>query len=205
MGLLSSSASITRYMVKGKIEGPLLETINRGLQKNRISDIDDAPVDQICGWTTVDNPFDPDFSLSSCVFGTYIIFSLRLDKKSIPSKIIKKHTIREINKRLKETGREHLSRSEKKTIKDHVTHQLYLRIPATPNLYDVVWNYEQSYLLFFSNLKGANEELETLFSKSFQLTLIRLFPYTSSLYQSGLSKKEQDALTKLKHTHFTVK
>jgi recombination associated protein RdgC len=204
MGLLSSSVSITRYIVKGKIEGPLLETVTKGLQKYRISEIDDDPVEKISGWTALDSPFEPDFDTSSCVFGTYFLFSLRLDKKNIPSKIIKKHTMREMKKRLKESGREHLSRSEKKTIQEHVTHRLSVRIPATPNMYDVVWNYEESVLWFFTNLKAANEELETLFSKSFDLTLIRVFPYTSSMYQSGLSEQDQDALSKLNTTNFMV-
>jgi outer membrane protein OmpU len=44
---------------------------------------------------------------------------------------------------------------------------LSLRIPATPNFYDVLWKYEEAELWFFTNQKSANEELETQFSQSF--------------------------------------
>ena len=40
---------------------------------------------------------------------------------------------------------------------------------------------------FFSNLKAANEELETLFSESFNLSLIRMFPYTAAEMDADLS------------------
>ena len=86
-------------------------------------------------------------------------------------------------------------------IKDHVINALSLRIPATPNIYDLVWNYEDSSVWFFSNLKAANEELETLFSKSFDLSLIRMFPYTSTFLSTDISDSQRDELQKISPTH----
>jgi hypothetical protein len=107
-----------------------------------------------------------------------------------------------MNKRLKTSGREFLSKTEKKEIKDHIIHLLNLRIPATPNIYDLIWNYESNTLLFFSNLKSANEELETLFTRTFKLKLIRLFPYTMAHLTSPLSDKQKTALALLTPTRF---
>ena len=101
-----------------------------------------------------------------------------------------------------ESGRDYLSKTEKKMIKDHVLNALILRIPATPNIYDVVWNYEESSLWFFSNLKAANEELETLFSKSFRLSLIRIFPYTAADISSNLKDSQRDELRNISPTQF---
>jgi hypothetical protein len=67
-------------------------------------------------------------------------------------------------------------------------------VPATPNVYDLVWDMEAGVLWFFSNLKEANEELETLFSKSFRISLIRMFPYTEADLAAGLSDDQRDAL-----------
>ena len=202
MGLLSSKVSITRYKVEGRIEGPILEVVSSGLLKNSIKDIDNDASEKIVGWTSFDNPFSPDFKNSSVVFGTNLVFSLRIDKKNIPTKIIKKYYTIEKEKRLVQGGREYFSRNEKKMIKEHVINILGLRIPATPNIYDIVWNYEESLLWFFSNLKSANEELETIFSKSFKLNLIRLFPYTKADIMSGLSNEQRDDLKKLSVTKF---
>ncbi|WP_373500421.1 recombination-associated protein RdgC [Desulfococcus sp.] len=202
MGILSSTVSITRYRVEGKIEEPVLETIATGLAKNAITEIDDEASEKSVGWTSLESPFRPDFSGSSFVIGPYLVFSLRIDKKSIPAKIVKKHYQIEMAKRLTETGREHLAKSEKQEIKERVVELLSMRIPATPSVCDVLWNVEEAYLWFYSTQKAANEELETLFAKSFKSNLIRLFPYTIAHLAAGLSDAEQDALAVLSPARF---
>ncbi|MBL7180653.1 MAG: recombination-associated protein RdgC [Pseudomonadota bacterium] len=203
MGILSSSVSVTRYRVQGDLKKPVIETVAAALKSNSISEIDDHVSEITAGWTSFANPYQPNFEGSSFVFGTYLVFSLRIDKKSIPSKIIQKHYTIQMAKKLKETGREYLSKNEKKMLKDHVINVLSLRIPATPNLYDVLWNYEEGSLWFFSNLKAANEQFESLFSRSLKLSLIRLFPYTTAQLVSGLSPSQLDVLAKLSPAKLT--
>jgi recombination associated protein RdgC len=197
MGLLSASTSLTRFKVDGKIEDPILDTISTGLKKNTIADIDDNPSDQAVGWASFQDPFQSNFDGSNFMIGTYIVFALRVDKKSIPSKMIQKHFAVESAKRLKDSGRDFLSANEKRVIKDHVLNRLNLKIPATPNVYDVVWQYEKGELWFFSNLKSANEALETLFIKSFGASLVRCIPYTMAALDDNLSTSQLDALAKL--------
>jgi recombination associated protein RdgC len=202
MGLLSASNSITRYTVEGRLKKPVLETVAAGLKKNVISEIDDNASEKAVGWTSFDKPYQPDFGGSNYVYGAYLVFALRIDKKTIPSKVIKKHFMIESARRLTDSGRQYLSRNEKQTIKDLVIDRLNLKIPATPSVYDIVWNYEDSVLWFFSNLKAANEELETLFLRSFDLSLIRVIPYTAAHLDSGLTNTEKDLLLKLSPTNF---
>ena len=200
MGLLSSSVSITRYQVLGQLADPLMDTLGRLLTQNAIVEIDDEDVDQSAGWTSYEDPFTPDFTGSTFVTGTQFIFSFRMDKKAIPSKVVTKRYRQEISKRLKESGKEFLSRNEKKQIKEDVIRGLSLRIPATPNVYDVLWNYEKSSLWFFSTQKTANETFEVFFNKTFKLNLVRRFPYTAAM--EFLSDLEKDVLNRLTPTHF---
>ena len=202
MGLLSASNSITRYRVEGQFKKPILETVAAGLKKNVISEIDDHASEKAVGWTSFETPYQPDFNGSTYTYGTYLVFALRIDKKRIPAKVIKKHFMIESARRLSDSGRPYLSRNEKQTIKDRVIDRLNIKVPATPNVYDIIWNYEDSVLWFFSNLKAANEELETLFLKSFDLSLIRVIPYTAAHLNSGLSDTEKDLLLKLSPTSF---
>ena len=204
MGLLASSVSITQYKVNGILENPVIEMVLKGLTANAISEIDEDVSEKISGWTSFENPFKPDFKGSSFVYGPYFIFSLRIDKKILSSKIIQKHIAIETEKRMSSSGRNYLSANEKKMIKDHVINILSLRIPATPNIYDIIWSYETASIWFFSNLKSANEELETHFYKSFKLTLIRLFPYTRAELMTGLSDLQKDTLSKISPTAFTA-
>jgi len=202
MGFLSSTVSMARYKIDGKFEEKILETVAEGLKKNMISEIDGNPVDKAVGWTSFENPFKPDFEGSSFSIGAYLIFSMRMDKKIIPPKIIKKHVAVESAKLLAASGRDYLSKNEKTAIKDRVINALILRIPATPNIYDIFWNYEDAEIWFFSSLKSANEEFETLFARSFNLTPIRLFPYTMAELTAGLTNAQRDALSNISSTKF---
>lgn len=197
MGLLSSRISITRYKVSGQLDGSVHETVYHGLKQHTIPKIEDDGSEALVGWTSFEHPYAPDFEGYSFVFGTHMVFSLRIDKKSISPKLVQKHYALEVAKHLAETGRTFLSGNEKKTIKEHVIKTLGRRIPAIPNVYDLAWDYQKSSLWFFSNLKSANEVLETLFIKSFGLALIRLFPYTTADLVAGLSDQERDLLLKL--------
>ncbi len=200
MGLLSSNVSITRYQVLGQLADPLMDTLTRLLTQNAIVEIDDEDMDQSAGWTSFNDPFTPDFTGSTFVLGSQFIFSFRMDKKAIPSKVVNKKYRQEMTKRLKESGKEFLSRNEKKQIKEDVIRELSLRIPATPNVYDVLWNYEKNSLWFFSTQKTANEAFEVFFTKSFKLNLVRRFPYTAAL--ESLTNIEEDKLNKLTPSHF---
>ncbi len=202
MGLLSNSVSITQYRVSGKIEDPVMETVRKALIKNTIDEIDNEPSEQITGWTPFENPFTPNFDTADIIIDTTFVFSLRIDKKSIPAKVVQKHFNLEMTRRLADGHRDFLSRSEKKLLKEQVVNVLSARIPATPNVYDLAWDYEAGRLWFFSNLKSANEALETLFNQSFNLSLIRLFPYTAAELGRDLSAPERDNLNQLKPTLF---
>ena len=197
MGLLSASTSLTRFKVDGKIEDPIMETIATGLKNNTIADIDDNPSEQAMGWTSFKDPYQSNFDGSSFMMGTYIVFALRIDKKTIPSKMVQKHYALAAANRLKELGREFLSANEKRSIKDHVLNGLHLKMPATPNVYDVVWQYEKGELWFYSNLKSANEALETLFIRSFGVSLVRCIPYTMAALGAQLTTRQLDDLAKL--------
>ena len=203
MAILSSSLSITRYKVEGSLKPPIVDTVAEDLSRHAISEIADNSVNTSVGWTSISDPFQPKFSDLSFVFGSLFIFSLRIDKKTIPPKLLKKHVAIETGKRLQAGGRDYLSQNEKKLLREEVAQRLTQRIPAIPNVYDVVWNFDQGFLWFFSNLRKSNEELETLFTKSFHLTLLRLFPFTFADLMAGLSNTGRDSLMKLSPTKFS--
>jgi hypothetical protein len=158
-------------------------------------------LDSATGWTSLNTPFEPNFDGSSFVVGSYFVFALCIEKKSISPKTIKKHCTMEESKRLSEGGRPFLSRQEKRMIKEHVIDVLRMRIPATPNIYDIVWSYEDASLWFCTTLKSANETLESLFLKSFKIPLVRLFPYTMADLGSCLSDDKKDLLQDLSATN----
>lgn len=198
MGILSSTVSITRYRVQGKPADPLLEVVTAALQEHVIREIEEGDdAERAVGWTSFAAPFQPDFEGSNIAVGANLAFSLRIDRKNTPAKVVKKQFEAEIMKRLAQEGRETFSRTERQAIREEVERDLLRRIPAVPDVYDLIWSPEEGWLWFFSNQKRANEEFETLFVKSFNLQVIRLFPYTLAELNIGLTDSERDALNSL--------
>ncbi|MCP3927281.1 MAG: recombination-associated protein RdgC, partial [Desulfobacterales bacterium] len=142
-------------------------------------------------------PFNPYFEDSSFLVGSYFIFSLRIDKKKIPAQLLKKKLDQEIKKRLKETGQEFIAKGLKQRIKEQITEILLMKIDPTPSVYDLIWDYENEDLYFYSTQKAANEELETLFAKTFGFTLINLFPFTIAELDLDLNTMEKEKLHNL--------
>jgi len=204
MGLLASSVTVSRYRVDGRMEDPLLDNIAKGLSQQRITEMEAEVDDKRVGWTNFSNNYKPDFDASSFVMGEYFVFSLRVDKKKIPAALIRQHLSIAIDRYRSERGREFISRGEKSQIKEEVLNALYMRLPAVPAVFDVVWQYEKKFLFFFSSQKAANEELENLFNKSFGLQLIRLFPFSIADLSIGLDDRQRDLLQKTTPTLFRI-
>lgn len=203
MGILSSAMAITRYRVEGKLAGAATDTVRRGLHKNAIAEIDNEAEDTSTGWTSFESPFFPSFEGSSFLIGPFFIFSMRIDRKSVSSKLIRKHLSIATAERLLITKKRFLSKDEKTALKEKVMKDLLVRVPSTPSVYDVIWDYENASVLFFSNLRAANEKIETLFKRSFNLGLIRIFPFTAADGLAGLSDSERDVLVGLSSTQFS--
>ncbi len=203
MGLISSTHSVTRYHIDGKIEGSINEKVREGLIKYSIPKIENEYDEISAGWTPLESPYNPDFESFSFLFGTYFVFSLRVDKKSIPAKLIQKYIAMEIEKKKEKSGRDFISKNEKSELKEHVIDILMHKIPAVPNLYDVLWDYEEKNLYLYTTQKAANEFFETIFLKSFKLKPIRLFPYTLIETKSSFQSSQKDkflTLTPLKYS-----
>lgn len=205
MSLLSSSVSVARYKVVGEMEGPVMESVLEGLKKNAMPPIEDEYAEITIGWTPFESDFEADFEKYTVTFGNVFIFSLRIDKKSIPAKIIKKYLAMEIAKKLEEDGRDFLSKNEKSDIKDAVTEKLMRQMPSTPNIYNVMWDHEKRTVLFFSTQKAANEEFETLFSRSFKVKAVKLFPFTMVALSDGYTDEDRDKVMNLTTLNFKGK
>jgi hypothetical protein len=202
MGFLSTTSSITRYFVKGDLENPITETVTKALKANTIQEIDRNTAQTGTGWTSFTTPYVPDFNGNRFVFGSLYIFSLRIDKKSIPAKVLNKHIAQELAQQTTATGGGFISTSRKEAIKDKVSDQLSLRTPASPNIFDLVWDYEAHSVWLMTTQKAANEALESLFFKSFKVPLIRLFPYTQVQLLGRLDDAQKDQFANLAPTKF---
>jgi DNA recombination-dependent growth factor C len=204
MSLTSTSASITRFRVFGELDKPL-EAVLSGLQKfavDKRTEENDANENEIFGWTSTESPYIPDFE-SSFTIGSFFVFSFRIDKKTVPAKLIQQKITEVLKKRMAEREDQPLSKAETREIKNQVKQMLIANAPYVPNVYDLFWDYEASTVYLLSNSKAVCEKLEDLFSKSFGLRLVQLFPFTIADLTFELTELQRKNLLKQQPTYFT--
>ena len=203
MGFLSATVSVSRYHITDRFDTEPMAQVLNGLIKHSIPKLENEYEEISAGWTPFESPYLPDFEKFSFVFGTYFLFSLRIDKKSIPAKLVQKQLAMEIEKKKAASGREFISKNETSEIKETVMDVLMHKMPAIPNVYDVLWQYETADLYLLTTQKAANEFFETIFFKSFNLKPVRLFPYTLVETRSAFSTSQKDRIMTLTPLHFS--
>lgn len=202
MSFFSSKTALTRFKVNGDIGASPIETVRTGLEKYVIRDITNEPDEMLTGWTSLRDPYTPTFDDSSFLVGSYFAFCLRIDKKKVSGKVLKAQYKIAEKKLLTESGRDYLSKTEKKQLKENVKGALLSKETPVPHVFEIVWDTEKSLIWFYSTQKSASEELETLFLKSFNVGLIKLFPYTIASFDEHLEDDEKNRLGELKPINF---
>ena len=101
MGLISSTHSMSRYHIEGSFEAGVMDEVRRGLTENAMPKQENEYEELSAGWTPYESPYNSDFEKFSFIFGTYFLFSLRIDKKSIPAKLVQKEMALAIEKKKK--------------------------------------------------------------------------------------------------------
>ena len=179
---LSTSQAVVRYNVQGDpLADPVdsvMEHVRNGLVQGKMP-VEKSEYDEVvAGWVPFEGPYNPNFEKHSFIFGTYFVFSLRIDKKTVPAKAVAEQLDIAVQEKLAETDREFLSSAERAELKAMVMDQLLQKVPFVPSIYEIVWDYEEKTVMFFSTQKAANDLFETLFLKSFGFKIHQLFPYT---------------------------
>lgn len=178
MGVLSASTCLSRYEVIGEYpEEGFWEWFNERLMKYAFREIEEEPIEQSIGWVSIENGYDSEFAYQSYNKGEYAIFSMRIDKRTIPSALLKKYVELAFCKRLKESNRNYLVAAEKRDIKAAVNGMLLCKMLPVPSIYDVCWRMSDNLVWLTSLSSRVQDNMVELFKRSFDLQLRPLIPY----------------------------
>ena len=191
MGLLTGSASLTRFSVVGEIPGSFWDVVAERVAAQSFRDIDDTLDEYSIGWVSVADMFDAGFAYSSYAAGDYVALTMRVDERKVTPSVLKKYVMKEEERIKREQQIPRLSRAARLEIKERIRTELVRKSPPIPSTYDLCWNLAENTLLFFSTSKKAMALLEDLFKETFNLSLILQIPWLT-----GLRMAEGEALEK---------
>ena len=191
MGLLTGSASLTRFSVVGELPESFWDFVAERVAAQSFKDIDDTLDEYSIGWVSVADMFDADFAFSSYAAGDYVVLTMRIDERKVTPSVLKKYVMKEEERLKREKQIPRLSKSARLEIKERIRAELVRKSPPVPSTYDLCWNLAENTLLFFSTSKKSMALLEDLFKETFNLSLILQIPWLT-----GLGMAEGDALEK---------
>jgi len=191
MGLLSGSASFTRFSVQGELPENFWDFVAERIRGHAFTDIDDNLEEYSIGWVSVNDMFDAEFAYSSYAAGDYIVLSMRADERKVSPAVLKKFCLKEELRIRREKQLPRLSRSQRLEIKERVRAELVRRSAPVPVVYDLCWNLSDQTLLFFSTSKKALAQLEDLFRETFDLSLVLQIPWNTALHLADDAARER--------------
>ena len=189
MGLLTGSASLTRFSVTGELPDSFWDFAAERIAAYSFKDIDDTMDEYSIGWVSVADMFDAGFAYSSYAVGDYLALTMRVDERKVAPAVLKKFVMKEEERVKRERQVPRLARAVRVEIRERVKAELIRKGPAVPSTYDLCWNLADNTLLFFSTSRKAMALLEDLFKETFHLSLILQIPWLT-----GLRMAEGEAL-----------
>ena len=121
------------------------------------------------GWVNLKNLCITDFDHESCLLNQYFCWSLRIDNKRIPAKLLKALLELRMTEWLNETGRERVPASVKAEIREQLELELFPRQLPSVAVHDVCWDLHSHVVRLFTNGNKAHETFRVLFSQTFGL------------------------------------
>lgn len=181
MGKFSSGAvSMTRFRIAESVTRELLNEVPQRLKQFAFLLIDDIAEERGWGWANIDDMLDTEWKASPPEKGEFFAFTLRVDRRRIPSAIMKKEVtiaLREEEERAKEQGRKFVSRDRKNELRAQVKLRLLTRTMPVPASFEVVWNTNTGIVYFTSTSARVVQLFMNQFTLSFGLQLEPLSAY----------------------------
>lgn len=207
MGFLNAACSFTRFKITDPVSPALLLEVPQKLRQPEFSfrDIDDSSEEQSHGWVCFEDMLDSQWHTAPPEKGSYIVFSLRLDTRRVPAGVIKKHVtlaMRAEMARTKEQGKTYVSRERKKELKEQVVLRLRSRFLPVPAEFNVIWATDSNTLWFASTQGKMVEMFAEHFTRTFDLTIEQLTPYSLAL--SLVDEEAANSLDTLEPTRFAA-
>lgn len=194
MGLLKGNFTFSRFDVEGQLPQAFLNFINSRMKANSYKDSVKSTEEKRTGWVSVTDILDSDFEKANYALGDYLIFSLRIDRRLIPPKLMKIKLLEEERRFLAESGKNRINKQLSSGMKDKVKLDLMKKIDPIPSFYDVCWSVSKNTVYFSSLSDSVADDFIELFRQSFSLTLKRFEPRDNVLVSRDPESMEKASL-----------
>ena len=148
MGLLKGSVTFSRYRIVGALPDHFPEFFNERIRRYVFQTVWRTTDEKAAGWTSVENGLDTDFPYASYAQGRYMLFSLRIDRKSVAPSLLRLRILEAERKQLSESGQKKLYREQREAIRESVRLELLGKTLPVPSFHEICWSVPDHVLIF---------------------------------------------------------
>ncbi len=191
MGLLKGNFSFSQFHVDGQLPKAFLDFVSSNIKANSFRQTTKSTEEKRLGWVSLTDVLDAEFENANYALGDYLIFSLRVDRKLIPPKLMKIKLMEEEKRFLAESGKNRVNKAMSSGIKEKVKLELLTKLDPVPSFYDVCWAVGQNKIYFSSLADKVADDFADLFKKTFSLNVRRFLPQENPLIISKPPEAEE--------------
>lgn len=184
MGVLKGSATFTRYRVIGDMPKDFRNFFDTQIKLHAFREISNGLEEKSLGWTSSENVLDTDFEYANYSLADYAVFSLRIDRRTVPPALLKLKVLEAERRYIKENNLKKLYREQRAEIREAVRREILGKTPPVPSFYEVCWALSQGWLILGTLSPKVFDDFEDLFKRSFNLTAIHFFPWDPAFADS---------------------
>ncbi len=185
MGFLSPSSGVCYFQVSGTLDKDNKRTtLPEKLAEEGFQSIENSAEELATGWVELGGYDHSDFAdPGSCWRDHLLCFTLRQDRRRVPSALLKRQISILSDQFLAEKqDLNFVPKAEKEQIRDLARSMLLVKTLPTPSFYDVVWDTDKQLLRFCSLGQSMIDSFQGLFHQTFpELRLQMLHPLSRSL------------------------
>lgn len=178
MSLFQGALTVRRYRVLGTPPDDF-RTVYPDLLQDRAfhEPMGMTRSEEIEGWVLTQNLLDTDFSNHDrWLYNQYLAAGLRVDKKTLPARLVKAMLEKRIKAWCEEHHRERAPASVRTELKELLEDELYARTLPRVSVFEFCWNLVENWVIFFNTSDGPNDRFRKRFRDTFGLPLVPFSP-----------------------------
>lgn len=178
MGILSGALSARRYHVVGDLPDGWRERLQEGLDGHAFRDpTTEQGKEEIEGWVQAHNLLDTSFAdRTRWLYNEWVVFALRVDKKSLPARLVSATVQKRAEAWCKERGVEKCPAAVKRQLKEDLEKEWLARTLPRVATTECAWNVAEKRLLLHTLSEKQADRFRTRFLRAFGLKLVARSP-----------------------------
>ncbi len=172
MPLLKGAMGATRYRVLNPPtdlnRDRLLEKLQEGAFREPMSS---ARAGETVGWVNVHNLCVYTFTPEDSCYTQYLCFSLRIDNKRLPARLLRAKLDLSAQAWMDERGADRIPTAVKRELKEQLELELLPRQLPSVAAHDVCWDLKSHKVWLFTGSRKVNEAFRVKFGQTFNLDL----------------------------------